>query len=427
MKRKLIFGERIMYVDAQTPLNAVFTVTLRGAVSPYHLRAALFKMQQKHPLLRARIEEDARGTPFFVTSDVVGEIPVQVLERRSGEDWETVSRLEWEKPFDKKYGPLARVVWLRSGEMSDLLLVCAHCICDGTSFVTLMRELLFLLDRPEENMTGYLSFGSVRELLAGNTPAEGRIRWKGIFWAAVARLFLGLRTARPAAGPASPYLLHWKIDADHSSAFTNRCKAMNTTVHAALAVAFLEAFGHVLGERAKGKLLCPADIRRFLPEVRKDMLFAFAPIIDLYLDKEPGLDFWTRAVRLKETLSSKMAALNVDDMLLTSEYLHGSMKAMIRFLRTTRGTHDFTFSNMGRLDIPPDYRFFSVDAIHSPSVAFPWRNANTLVVSSFNGRMDFMLLSDERCLPFVDACRIKEKAMERLTAYADANRDSYRA
>jgi DNA-binding transcriptional regulator/RsmH inhibitor MraZ len=427
MKRKLIFGERIMYVDAQTPLNAVFTVTLRGAVSPFHLRAALFKLQQKHPLLRARIEEDGKGVPFFVISDVVPEIPVEVQARLSGEDWERVSHTEWSKPFDKTLGPLARVVWLKSDEVSDLLVVCAHCICDGTSFVTLMRELLVLMDRPEEVMPRYASFGSVRELLPGNGLTAGKVRWKGIFFAVLARVALGLRTARPSAGPAQPYLLHWKMDPDFSTAFTTCCKARNTTVHAALAVAFLEAFDQLSGLNAKGKLICPADIRRFLPAIRKDMLFAFAPILELYLDKTPGQDFWTKAQRLKEALVTKMNALDVEDMLMTSEYLHGSVKAMVRFLRTTPGTHDLTFSNMGRLDIPSDYRSFTVEAIHSPSVAFPWRNANTLVVSFFREQMDFMWMSDARFLSYADACRLRDKAMERLALHTEANRDSFRA
>lgn len=63
------------------------------------------------------------------------------------------SKIEWGKLFDDKSAPLARVVWLKDTDVSDLILVCPHCICDGTTFVTLMSEMLGLLDKPEKELS----------------------------------------------------------------------------------------------------------------------------------------------------------------------------------------------------------------------------------------------------------------------------------
>jgi hypothetical protein len=64
MRRRLIIGERIMYVDAETPLNCVFAVKIRSTILLENLRVALTKIQQKHPLLRTRIKEDSAGVPW---------------------------------------------------------------------------------------------------------------------------------------------------------------------------------------------------------------------------------------------------------------------------------------------------------------------------------------------------------------------------
>jgi hypothetical protein len=85
---------------------------------------------------------------------------------------------------------------------------------------------------------------------------------------------------------------------------------------------------------------------------------------------------------------------------------------MIGFLKTTKGTHDVTLSNMGLLNIPKDYQLFSIETIYSPTVAFPWKNANTLVCSTFNGQLDFSFMSNESFLREFEAWQIKDRVME---------------
>lgn len=58
MNRKLIIGERLMYVNADTSVNGAFVAKIRGLISLDRLRNALNKVQKKHPLLQAKIVED---------------------------------------------------------------------------------------------------------------------------------------------------------------------------------------------------------------------------------------------------------------------------------------------------------------------------------------------------------------------------------
>ncbi len=451
--RKLILGERVMYADGAHPVNCVFTVSLRGDVSPQRLRFALNKVQAKHPLLQARILLRGRR-PYFQGGGVapdgrngapgggpVGEIPVRVLERKSGDDWQKVTEAEWELAFDVKKGPLARVVWLRSGArpdeaggdaISELMLVCPHCICDGATGVTLMREILLLLDQPEELIGSYPVFQSVKEIIPRSLLASKGGRIKAYLRSLGLRILFSLRPIRQTEVKGQPYVIRWRLDKGMSGALIERCKLEKVTVHAALCVALLESYWEIKKEEARNKVICPVDIRRYVREIRKDMMFAFAPIVELGLGPVAGEGkrianndlggavFWEQCRQLKGDLAEKMATIKAYELLLHSEYYHPVARKLIRWLCTDAGSHDFTFSNMGRLDIPEEYETFSVEAVYSPTVAFPWRNPTTVVVSSFKGQMDFAYVSNTGFLRYDEAMAIKERVNQVLTDVTQA-------
>jgi hypothetical protein len=103
--------------------------------------------------------------------------------------------------------------------------------------------------------------------------------------------------------------------------------------------------------------------------------------------------------------------MQVHEQLWMGEYLHKTVKKMVKFLKTTDGTHDVTLSNMGRLDIPEKYQSFEVESIYSPTLAFPWRNPNTLVASTYKNKLDFAFLSNDNFLIKANALRIKDSMM----------------
>lgn len=422
MKRKLIIGERIMYVDAQTSVNCIFTVKILGEIDPQKLRFALKKIQQKHELLRMQIDDTMEGGPWFILNPAVKEIPVRVEERIEDDDWLNISRAEWYHHFNGENEPLARVIWLKSPAVSELLLVLPHCICDGSTCVTLMREMLCLIDDPLYDLQGYSSFNSVRELMPANFFASKSRFVKLRLFSLLGKLFFLFKNTAPPANTGTNYAMHWKFDRDQTATLTLLAKTAGTSVHAALCVAFMKAFKEVRGVKAHGKVICPVDIRKFVPEIKADHMFAFAPIVELTTDHKVAADFWERARKLKADLTGKIDSMEVYDLLWTSEYFHNSVNKMIRFLKATDGTHDITLSNMGRLDIPEHYQSFDVETIYSPTVAFPWRNPNTLVVSTFSGRMDFTLMSNNAFLNEQEAAEIRDIAVGLLLGGAGEER-----
>ena len=66
VKRKMLFFERLMYVDGRTPVNCVITARIRGDIAEANLHLALKKVQGKHPLLRVRILRSSKISAFTV-------------------------------------------------------------------------------------------------------------------------------------------------------------------------------------------------------------------------------------------------------------------------------------------------------------------------------------------------------------------------
>jgi NRPS condensation-like uncharacterized protein len=214
-----------MYREGRTPFTTIFTIKLLGTMDEARLRQALARVQAKHPLLRCVVEDTAAG-PRFVLQDRPAPIPLRIVERRDEDDWQTEVRLEWVAPFDGSREPLVRMVWLRAGEINELLLVGHHCICDGSSGINLVRECLSAYDKPEQDLGSYHALGTVEDVvpaeLLRNRRFQRGVRWKaGLLRLA---LFLKQRGSRKPAGPRiaaeQMYFHRWHVGEETVSALT---------------------------------------------------------------------------------------------------------------------------------------------------------------------------------------------------------------
>lgn len=413
IKRKLMMVERIMYVDSKTPVNCVFTAKINGEISEENFRIALDKIQQKHPLLRASIDHKSAKYPFFVEEADISPIPLRILERKTDEDWLLESENEWYKIFEDKKKPMAQIVWVKGENVSEILWVMPHCLCDGTTGVTLIRELLSLLDDSSIALNSYDGFNSVNDFLPADFNLKKKKR-KARFYLIMAKLFFLIQSKSKDRNIGKNYALHRKLDAHVSKEIVEKCKAHGVSVHSLLCSAFMQAFQETLGKNAKGKVISPVDVRHFIPEIKQDHIFAFAPTVELSLKK--GQNLIENAQKIKKDLVEKIEKTEARELLWMGENMHPVVDRMISLLKSSKGGHDITLSNMGKIDIPSEYKNFKLETIYSPTVAFPWLNSNTLVVTTYNQQMDFTFMSNENFLPKEEAKKIKDKAIELLTS-----------
>lgn len=405
--------ERIMYVDPETPVNCIFAAKIKGELPEQNFTTALEKIQQKHALLRVVIDSKTEKYPFFIEEKEIAPIPLRIVERKTDQDWLTESQKEWKILFEEEKTPLARVVWVRGQDVSEVFWTIPHCISDGTTGVTLMKELLQLLDNPALELEPYDAFTSVDEFLPSNFNVKSK-KFKAKLYLTFARFFFMLQQKSKKRNLGKDYVLHQKLDPATTTQITQKCKANGISVHALLCSAFMQAFREVKGKEAKGKIISPVDVRHFIPEIKEDHLFAFAPTVDLAI-KKGSSNLLNNARYIKEDLTQKIGKMEARELLWMGEQMHPIVDRMISMLKSSNGGHDVTLSNMGRINIPNDYKNFSIKTIFSPTVAFPWLNSNTLVTSTYNHQMDFIFLSNEDFLPKAEAAQIKEKAIALMT------------
>jgi hypothetical protein len=427
-----------MYREGRTPFTTVFTVKVVGELDEGQLRQALARVQAKHPLLRCVIEE-AVGGPRFVLLDRPAPIPLRIVERRGDDDWQTEACREWVAPFDGSCEPLVRLVWLRAGEVNELLLVGHHCICDGYSGINLVRECLSAYDQPEQDLGAYDTLGAIEDIvpatLLGNRRFQRRVRWK----ARVLRLtlFLKQRESKPRGPRIAPermYFHRWDISDSTALQLTERCRSEGVTVLAAVSVAFMQAFRDVRGARGLSETCTMVSARRFLPEMRADALFGFAPGVALSTKGLPPPEdmsasgFWVRARAIKADLTRRIDRLGAGlyDTLVGLESLHDRYARLVAYFESAPAVRNVTLSNLGRLDLPQQYRSFRLERVYSPLVMVSPTPANTVVISSFAGQMEFAIISDQQSLPHAQALQIRHRAMEILNTCVAIPAEQYK-
>ena len=425
--RPLLLLERTMYREGRTPFTCVFTIKLLGEIDEGRLRQALARVQAKHPLLRC-VVEDAAGGPRFVLLDRPAPIPLRILERGGEDDWQAEARREWVAPFDASREPLVRLVWLRAGEVNDLLLAGHHCICDGHSGINLLRECLSAYDRPEEDLGAYDTLGGIEDIvpaaLLRDRRFQRRVRRKAGILKVI--LFLKQRGGRKPAGPRiaaeQMYFHRWSICDATTLALTERCRSEGVTVLAAVSLAFMQAFRDVRGAQGLKKTHAMVNARKFLPEMRADAMFGLAPGVALRTKGLPPprdmsiAGFWARARAIKADLTRRIDRLGAGlyDNLAGLEGLHDKYARLVDYFEGAPAVRHVTLSNMGRLDLPRQYRSFRLEKVYSPLVMVSPTPANTVFISTFAGEMEFAIISDEHSLPHAQALEIKHRAMEIL-------------
>lgn len=376
-------------------------------------------MQAKHPMLTVGVRKDEENRPWFVTPDKIPEIPVRIETRHTHESWIQEARTELATPFDTASGPLMRVTWLRADKVSDLLLTVHHCAADGTTGITLMNELLLLLDDPDAGIGSETLFTGVQQVIPAALFNNRLYRFKIKLKTAIVKMVFNCMAAFTPAKKEMPqrekdYIIYWKLGQAMSSALLRRCVAAQVTPHSALCVAFLSAFQQVKGKRALGRVTCPADIRHFMREIKQDTVFSYGMAIDAGLKTGSRETFWQKVKRMHHDLSRKTGKLKPYEQLLIFEQLHSLLPKMLRFLRNSKPREDVMFSNLGRLNIPKSFRSFEVEEVYSPAVIGPFSNPCTIMASTFRGQMSFSFISNETVLHFDEATAIKNKAMELL-------------
>lgn len=411
MKRRLLFGERMLLGDGTEPFNAVIPFRLRGNFTLKEIQQALARIQNKHPWLRALISHDEKNIPWFQVPEHPLSMPVRILARQGEDQWQEESRREWNTPFNYEKLPLIRFVWIKGEDVSDMFFAFHHCLCDGGSAMAFLYEFLKVLDDPsaeigtENPILGIEDV--VPEKILNSRTQKLKARFIGRLAATAIRY---IPVGKKAIDRQNDYLINWKLDQKTSQQLISYCKANEVTVNTFLCATVLQAFKKVRGNAAFNKVSCPVDIRRFAKQVKEDHIFAFGLMIVVSANEK--LSFLENVRSMQASVERKTSKLDPYITMMVMESGHDALNSFTKLLKQGKSSNDCMFSNLGRIQIPDQYKAFSVEAIFSPSVIGPLGNTTTLVASTYKGEMDFSFVGSEGYLPYTDALAIRDEIIQ---------------
>ncbi|WP_166921816.1 condensation domain-containing protein [Flavobacterium poyangense] len=413
MKRRLLFGERMLLGEGKEPFNVVIPFRLRGVFEEKEIEDALGRLQKKHPWLRALVRLDEKNVPWFEVSKQTNPVPIRIVEQKSEEDWRQEAMQELHTLFDYKNKPLIRWVWIKGNDSSDMLLVFHHCLCDGGSAMNLLYEFLKVLDDPTADIGIENPILGIQDVVPAPILKNKKQRFKAKMVGRLATLAIKcIPVSRKAIDRQTDYLIHWKLDQTTSQELISHCKSLDITVNTFLSATVLDTFKKVRRNKAFNKVSCPVDIRRFAPQIKEDHIFAFGLMI--VVSSNPKLGFLNNLRLMQHDVDRKTAKLNPYITMMVMESAHSALNNFTKLLKRGKSSNDCMFSNLGRIQIPHQYQSFALETIFSPSVLGPLGNTTTMITSTYQGVMDFTFMGSEGYLPYNEALAIRDEIIDSI-------------
>ena len=457
-ERKVTGAERFF---SHAPFSTVTMVArIKGKVTEEILQNAGQKVQQRHALLRVRIRDEQNGELWF-TSDGVQEIPIEIVPRETENDWIKIHAEGSKIPYEFESHPAIRFILVQSEEVSELIILCHHIICDGMSLAFLARDLMVHLGDLEAEAQ---VMAAPEPISLGNIPSEvapsglikyfiNKIKQK---WAEEYVRFdqEDYEVLNKAYWENYRHeILTIELSEAETSALVKRCRQENVTVNTALITAFSGAQNAVMDQQPHhAKTVSAVSLRDRLPNPPGEAVGYYALGLEVKFKYNPKKSFWENARRYHKKITSNTSNKKVFGDLpsflamdsniyeaLNFKKLGGLVKAespryqklnnfskredvVVRLLKRAKmETLDAklmgpAITNLGRLDFPTTYGALELDRlIMQPGGAFPLVHVDMVIGAvTCAGKLSLVIEYAEKAVDTATMKKIKSKAMELL-------------
>ena len=323
-----------------------------------------------------------------------------------GQDtWKEVAAKELTISFPVD-GPFVRVNLLQCAHQTDILLTFDHQVCDGMSGILFLRDLWFLLNHPLEKLPVLPLQPAVWEII----PEKVAKRISGELRIAIFMCYLDFisRRNRGKGKYFTPqyHVESFSLNSQISQALVKRCREENTSVHAAISVAWMLALQSLVNLSADRRdirvngirsVSSPVSLRHLLPEDRRACAGMYYSTVTTQLDCNMSRNFWESARQMKAQMDNECVKNSFYDMPLFFKSMYE------RQARLAEGEkfqipelpvgYDFSISNMGRLDswfaTENENITNNINAIFGP-VVNAFKGEKTIGVSTIHGIIRFV-------------------------------------
>ena len=454
-ERKVTSAERFF---TRSPFSIVTMVArIKGNVTEEMLKNAVAKIQRRHTLLRVRIRDDQNHLQWFTSEEVQG-IPIEIVPRNSANDWINIHAEASKLPFEFETHPAIRFIMVQSPDITELIILCHHIICDGMSLAYLARDLMVYLGDPAREVE-VLPAPPAIDL--DNLPDD--VSQSGVVKTVINRM--NQKWAKESVFfDHEDYIILTQTYWDHyshkffsielseaeTSDLVARCRNENITVNSALTVAFAGAQSFVEGEKPYHEALAVGvSLRGRIPDPPGEGMGYYAGAVELKFKYNHKRSFWENARKFHKKIQQKFTNKNLFGDILNWLYLEPTIFEAMNFKKlgglvpstSTRYEKLSAFSkkedvvlrllqrdniesletkhwgtaatNLGRLDFPKTYGALELDRlIMQPGGAVPLSNVNLVLGAvTCSGKLSLVVEYAEEAVDTSTMEKIKDKAM----------------
>ncbi len=444
----------------RVPNNVTIIATVNGTIHEDDLIKVLKKVINIHPFMGVRVVVDSNHDAWF-TDEGAAPLSLKVFSRKFNRHWVDIVENEYNIPFDFESGPLIRFILLKSEEVSDLIIICQHSICDGISLTNIIQDILFLLINPETEVKRIDPILPVSEnfpavplrvklKLLKNRLIMNRVNRK---WDKQRVIFdeVDYRNIHEAYTQKYRYrIITEELSESETSALVNWCHQNHVTVNSALSVALLAGKHHIRGESMDNNIIQIAvNIRDHLKKPAKTVFGFLASNIRFefeYLPYKTFLDnvglFHQKVLdELKENKALEPFIGNYTQPTLIDGVnfaVHGRCvsngfsryKKISQFIQNENNnavviskqiinnTPGLVMSNLGNIKTPKEYGSLKLDQLYVVGSSSPFSDLVVVVVTA-SGKLtltlSYMELKDDDSNKLgIEMEKIMHKSIEQL-------------
>jgi hypothetical protein len=363
------FEELFCLFDQHFPTNGALAAQITGHTTVQQWRDALDAVQQRHPLLSARIDTTFNRVPHF--RRVTGQrIPLRLVTSPYA-SWHREIAQEVNAPFTPDQAPLFRAVLLHQETHCTFILSSHHAVCDGSSRIFLLRDILLALSGHD---LGALPLAPSRETLFG---AQQRTSTEP-----------GLPSFA-AQRPLLPHVEGIKLAPEQTTALQRRAREEGVTIHAAISAALTIA-GRAIDDGWRNnplRIMSPAEIRDILG--LKDQCMVSFGGGEISIAPGGSMTFWELARFAKDGLSAVKSSENISKMIdLQSTAVSSNLSVEEAFqLKQNAFNAQVMFSNLGRLPFDSTFGPLKLETLWAPFALRGIEGEQTLGAVTVNGSL----------------------------------------
>ena len=361
-------------------------------------------------------------------------------------------------PFEFDSRPAIRFILVQSPQVSELIILCHHIICDGISLAYLARDMMVHLGDPSRAVEVLptppaIDLDNLPQDVSQSSIAKFFIQRMNRKWGEDSQYFDHMDYLELTRAYWDSYeyaFLSVELTAEETDKIVARCRAEKTTVNSAITAAFCGAQSYVRGAEAyHPKLVVATDLRERLPYSPGEGMGMYAGGVELNFKYNHKQDFWTNASNFNQRIQPKYTNKNMFGNILNWLYLDPTILDAIPFkelgglvppsaeryqkLSSFRSKQDIVrkildqdnlgsldttlwgtaVTNLGRLDFPSEYGQLELERlILQPGGGFPLANVH-LVIGAVTcaGKLSLIVEHAVQTLDRGTVEKIKDQAM----------------